>query len=150
MGDVLTGPMLLRSNKRFDVDLEVVVEARVGRTHPDLPVSYGLEAAYEGDDAHLFYGVLGRDLVLSNVTSARAQERPRTLWSKALDELDPPLKPEDWHAFGLTLEPTVVRLLLDGKVLASVPRPRERDGGYVALLVQACTMQVRKVEVTAR
>ena len=148
-GDMLKHAMVVRSNKRFDGDMEVEIEARLVQRSDDLPVQFCMMPAYEGDDAYISYGFFVDHLSIGHGTS-RKDGGEREIFGQRVAELDPPVKPEEWHTYTLQLEGPNLRAYLDGKLVGSVARPAGRDGGYLALRVQGCIAQIRKVVVTPK
>jgi hypothetical protein len=64
--------------------------------------------------------------------------------------LTPPVDPAAWNRFELRYRKDTVQARVNGRELKSFPRTAARDKGYVAVQVQDCNADFRRVEYVQR
>lgn len=144
VGDVKDAAYIGRTERMFEGDFDVLMEARLAEAY-DGPDFFALAPAHDGQDAHYSFGVLkGKLLFQEDLADGEDRE---------LHNANPPndFDPGDWHVYELRFRGSRVTALLDGEELAvDEERPESKMRGFVGLKCQHCRFEVRRVEVVPR
>jgi hypothetical protein len=93
------------------------------------------------------FGVRKEHLIWEEVTAADDVE---TYGTVRITEIEPAFDLMAWNVYELRYGKSEVTALVNGRELFRKPRPAARDGGFVGLLVEDCTVEFRRVELSQR
>lgn len=149
-GNVENASMIVKHQRKWQGDYDVVMDARIVDTHPKAGAPYfALVPAWNKDEPTLVFGILrGHFYFAERIKPDDADTT--TIYDGPYSDSDPGFDPKVWNAFEVRLREKSISVHVNGKELARAERPRDRTGGHVCLKVQNCHVEFRRVEVTPR
>jgi tetratricopeptide (TPR) repeat protein len=134
------------SEAKFRGDFDVRMEARVlGSQGPKW--MFALFGAVKGLYRHSTFGVI-EGLVLW--IEERDEKDQDTVLEYSMTSLPPTYDPKEWHWYEMRFRGDQAHMVLDGRVIGTTPRGKDRDEGSVGVRVQDARVAIRRVDVRAR
>jgi tetratricopeptide (TPR) repeat protein len=146
VGDAHDVASYIRTQETTDGDFDVSMDARVVKTFAGQSF-FALQGAFKAEDEFSALGVMDEDLVWFEGHASKAKVQ---VYQRPLAALPGAVDPTAWNTYELRFRGDEVVAMVDGKEAYRIPRDPARDGGYLALLCQHCTVQFRNVFVTPR
>lgn len=150
-GDVKDAAMLVKSDRVWSGDYDVLVEARLVDTYPKAGAAFfAVMPAWVKDTPTAKFGVLSGKVHWQDQMNPDDKDSTDLLDMPVQDVEGGGIDPKEWNTYEVRLRGRDMSVYVNGKKLAEAKRPKERTGGHVVLLVQLCKAEFRRVEVTPR
>jgi tetratricopeptide (TPR) repeat protein len=146
VGDVRDAATYTRSERRFEGDYDVRLEARRIEEHPG-PTWYGVLPAWTAEENCYDLGNLGRKIVWFE---GLGKGKDRDIVNVPYEDLKTPFDPQKWNLFELRIRGGKATALVNGEVVGEDQVPATRKGGFIGLKVQDVKAAFRKIEVELR
>lgn len=138
--------LAVHTSRWFGPDLDVRMEARVVETLGDSP-KLGIVAASTENERSIVYGFFVDAVILDNEQGDGNRQR---VWSQLLRNVKPAFEPTQWTMYELRLRGDDVSMVVNGTLLRSDRRPKDRRDGRLGVLVQDARVEVRRFDVVRR
>ncbi|MCE9634280.1 MAG: DUF1080 domain-containing protein [Planctomycetes bacterium] len=146
VGDVPDAAMTIRSERIFEGDYDVRIEARRVEEYAGSKM-FAVLPTWKKDRDYYELGILGRDAIWCE---PNGPGKSRDIVTLETTKLKKPFDPAAWNVFELRFRGKTVTALVNDEVIGDEPRPENRKGGFVGLLVQDLKVAFRKVQVEVR
>ncbi len=149
IGDVPDGALSIRTNRKWPIVADIVIEARLLDPYEDKgPTELGIVAPYPSDEQLLCFSLLADKLEIYEKTSKR---RALTHVSKRITSLDPPVDPKAWNVYQFRLRKNEVIALVNDVEVGRCSRPKHLvEEGYLGLKVQYGKFEFRSIKVVRK
>ena len=134
-----------RTLKRFEGEFDVIFEARMGEKTGR--VAHFVVSVMESHSEKTSFGWLKDAVSVMEYAGSKEHEE---LFDILPDKADPPFNVKEWTVYELRLRPDKIHCLINGKEVYVFDRRAQRASGYVGLVVQACVLEIKRVEIRQR
>jgi hypothetical protein len=144
--NVLSTALIAKTKVSYRGDFDVRMEAKFVKRYGDAP-AFGLLALMKGEYDHPTFGV---EIERVSWVEEHTKTSFETIVAVTSAELKHPIDFSDWNTYEMRFRGDQMQAVLNGQVLRTMPRPKERDEGTIGLRVQTAQVQFRRVEVRQR
>lgn len=144
VADVRGGSRDIRTQRSFDGDFDVVMEARISQEKLGEDTMIALLAGYKGDADFEGVGVINKKVYFFDRT---AEKEKRIITKTPITDWKAPFDLAEWNTYELRFRADKITALINGEVVGEDARTERRASGFIALYAQAATVSFRNVRL---